>query len=158
MRLITACAATALVALATQTGAETYNVDGTGTGTAMTEAMPVHDGLVVIKANTMYDGFEGDNPDNPLASVTGPCFGDVLIDMGQVSGDGLCHYTDADGDQVVIRWVATGLTADGRTTGDWSVLGGSGKWMEASGGGTFNAGSDAAGAYSNMVTGEVTLP
>ncbi len=147
-----------LPALDTAGWAETYNANGTGHGKSMSTPMPLSEDLIVVQAHTMYDGFDSENPDNPLASVTGPCFGDIMIDKGAVSGDGLCHYTDAGGDTVVMKWTASGMTAEGRTTGDWMVMGGTGKWMGASGGGTFDAGTDAMDKYTNMVTGEVTLP
>jgi hypothetical protein len=131
------------------------DASGTGHGTSMSTPMPVSDGVVMINAQTMYEGFDGDGP---LANAKGPCFGGILIDKGAVSGHGLCHYTVESGDVAMIRWVAEGVTADGRTTGTWTVLGGSGAWDGATGGGAFNAGTDAAGAYTNMVTGEITMP
>ncbi len=156
MRTI-ALTAAGLAALATAGWAETYNVAGTGHGKSMSVPMPISEDLVVVHANTMYEGFEGEDPNSPLAGVKGPCFGSVMIDKGAVSGEGLCHYTDADGDMVLMTWTATGMAEGGRTTGDWEVTGGTGKWDGASGGGTFNAGTDAMEKYTNMVTGEVTL-
>ncbi|WP_343115717.1 hypothetical protein [Ostreiculturibacter nitratireducens] len=150
--------ATVLFALASPAVAETYDAGGTGHGTAMNEAMPVSEDLVVIHAVSQYDRFDTTDPDSPMSSLKGPCFGSLVIKAGQVSGDGNCHYADKDGDMVIMAWTAEGLSDDGRTMGSWSVVGGSGKWAEASGGGGFLAGEDAAGVYTNEITGEVMLP
>jgi hypothetical protein len=120
--------------------------------------MPVAEGFVVIRTATTYTGFDTDDPANPMAGLSGPCFGAVVVRAGEVSGGGVCHYTDGDGDVAVMDWAADGLSAEGRTEGDWSLVGGSGKWAEAAGAGRFDAGTDAAGAYTNTVTGEFTLP
>lgn len=138
--------------------AETYTVDGTGMGSDSNEVMPINDDLIVIKAASNYTGFETSNPDNPLATLKGPCFGSMVIEKGKVSGGGNCHYTDADGDVAIMTWTAEGMGADGKTMGSWRVSGGTGKWTEATGGGSFNAGTDASGTYSNQVTGELTMP
>jgi hypothetical protein len=131
------------------------DASGTGHGTSMSTAMPIAEGVVMVEAKTMYEGFDGDGP---LSTAKGPCFGAILIDKGAVSGGGLCHYTVESGDVAMVSWVAESMSADGRTMGTWSVLGGSGAWNGATGGGTFNAGTDGAGVYTNIVTGEITMP
>ena len=120
--------------------------------------MPLAEGLVVIHAATDYTGFEMANPGNPMASAAGPCFGSVVINGGRVTGGGHCAYTDADGDGWVAEWTADGVSEDGRTQGDWQIVAGTGKWQGATGGGRFDAGTDAAGTYTNNVTGSVTMP
>lgn len=148
-----------LAALVTASGAmaETVMVKGTGMGSSDSMQMPVSDGLVVVHNRTSYDGFDTEDPESPFASLSGSCFGATLVEAGAVSGSGNCHYTDADGDQAVMAWTATGMSEEGRVSGDWSVVGGTGKWAEASGGGTFDAGGEGAD-YTNMVTGEVEMP
>lgn len=136
--------------------AETITVNGTGTGTSMSEPMPVSEGVVALKIEAMYDGFDSDDPDTPLSGLKGPCFGAGLIDQGKVSGEGLCRYTDADDEVVLMKWIATGMSAEGRTTGDWEIMGGTGKWASASGGGTFDGGTTT-GSYTNNITGEITM-
>ncbi|MCG6882868.1 MAG: hypothetical protein LJE62_03830 [Silicimonas sp.] len=153
-RITTATAALCL--LAAPALADTYDVSGTGQGKATSTPMPISDDLVVVHATTEYTGFEG-AADNPMATLKGPCFGSVLVDKGNVSGGGHCQYTDADGEMAVISWEANGMSAEGRTMGSWALAGGSGKWATATGGGSFDAGTDAAGTYTNKVTGEVTL-
>lgn len=151
----TTIVAAALAAFVLPSAGLAFDASGTGVGTSNTQPMPIHDGLVVVHASTDYTGFETDNPDNALASAKGPCWGSMLIDKGAVSGGGLCHYTDADGDQVVMRWTPEEMV-DGRTKGSWEVVGGSGKWMAASGGGSFDSGTTD-GKYENHVTGEITM-
>ncbi|SMX38271.1 hypothetical protein [Maliponia aquimaris] len=145
-----------LVVFASPTLAETVSAKGVGHGASSTQAMPVSEGLVAVHVSTMYKHFETENPNNPFAAATGPCFGAILIDKGAVSGDGLCHYTDGDGDVAVIRWTAKGLSAEGRTQGEWMVKGGTGKWASITGGGTFDAGGQG-DDYTNVVDGELTL-
>ncbi|MGR3465033.1 hypothetical protein [Limimaricola sp.] len=137
--------------------AETITVEGVGKGTPNSMQMPVSEDLVVIHNQVEYDGFETTDPDSPFASLTGPCFGAALVEAGTVSGSGYCHYSDADGDMALMEWTVTGMGEEGRITGDWMVRGGTGKWAGASGGGSFDAGGEGA-EYTNMVTGEVTMP
>lgn len=151
-------AAAAVAGLAAAAGADTFDAAGTGQGSASSQAMPVADGLVVIHAVTDYTGFETADPDSPMATASGPCFGAVVVDGGRVSGGGDCVYTDADGDAWVTEWSADGIGDDGRTQGSWRIVGGTGKWDGATGGGRFDAGEDAAGAYTNNVTGAVSMP
>lgn len=148
--------AAAIVLFASPVLSETVNVSGTGYGEVMSTAMPVSEGTVVVHANTRYDRFEGENPDSPFNTATGPCFGAVLVDQGAVSGEGLCNYTDGDGDIAVIKWMATGMSAEGRTMGDWMVHGGTGKWASITGGGTFDSGGEGT-EYNNNITGEITM-
>lgn len=138
--------------------AGSFDAAATGKGTAENTPMPVAEGFVVIRTAATYTGFETVDPENPMAGLSGPCFGAVIVKAGAVSGGGACHYTDEDGEVVVMSWSADGVSAEGRTLGEWSIAGGSGKWAEATGGGRFDAGTDAAGAYTNVVTGAFTLP
>ena len=148
----------ALMSLAVPAVAGSIDVSGTGHGTATSTPMSVSDNLVVVHATTEYTGFDGENPDNPMTSFKGPCFGSVLIKAGVVSGGGNCQYTDGDGEMAVVSWTADGMSADGRTQGNWEIVGGSGKWAAATGGGRFDAGTDDQGVYTNKVTGEVSMP
>lgn len=143
----------AFLVFATPVLADTIQTNSVGHGSATSAVMPVTESLIAVHATSMYDRFEAEDADNPFASASGPCFGAILIDKGAVSGDGLCHYTDADGEVAVVRWVAKGMSAEGRTQGDWMLIGGTGKWATMSGGGAFDAGGD---PYTNNITGEVT--
>ncbi len=146
--------AATIVLFATPALSETINAASTGHGTSTSTAMPVSEGLVMVHAVSTYDRFDTEDPNSPFATAKGPCFGSILIDKGAVSGDGLCHYTDGDGDLVAMKWMAKGMSAEGRTLGEWMILGGTGKWDGASGGGDFDAGGD---PYTNNVTGEMIM-
>lgn len=135
---------------------ETMSITGMGHGTASSTPMPVSDSLIMVDVGSTYEGFETDDPMNPFASAAGPCFGSLLIDKGAVSGEGLCRYTDGDDEVAVVKWTATGMSAEGRTQGDWEILGGTGKWASMTGSGSFDAGGDG-DAYTNNITGEVTM-
>lgn len=153
-----AIATAALASVAAPGLAGSIDVSGTGHGTASSMPMQVSDDLVVVHANSEYTGFDGKNPDNPMATFKGPCFGSVLIKAGEVTGGGNCQYTDGEGEMAVVGWTADGMSADGRTQGTWELVGGSGKWAKAAGGGRFDAGTDEQGVYTNNVTGELTMP
>ena len=136
--------------------ADTLDAAGTGYGKSNNIIMPVSEALMIIQASTDYERFntaEG----NPMAGFSGPCFGSIMVNSGAVTGGGSCYYTDADGEVAIIRWNADGMSPDGRTQGSWSVIGGSGKWLGASGGGRFDAGENEATGYTNNVTGEIRL-
>lgn len=137
--------------------AGSIDASGIGKGSVQNEVIPVSEGLIVVHSNTTYDGFEGVGDGNPLADATGKCWGSTMIKAGAVSGGGLCHYTDGDGEIAIMSWSPEGVTQDGRTTGSWSVEGGTGKWASASGGGSFDSGVTD-GVYSNKVSGEFMLP
>ncbi|WP_089277356.1 hypothetical protein [Antarctobacter heliothermus] len=136
--------------------AETVNVSGVGHGSSTAVAMPASESLIVVHVTSSYDRFDTEDADNPFASATGPCFGAILVDKGVVSGEGLCHYTDANDDVAVIKWMANGMSAEGRTLGDWMVLGGTGRWASITGGGAFDAGGEG-DDYTNIINGKVTM-
>lgn len=121
----------------------------------MSEVMQVSDNLTVVRAASEYTGFETDVADNPMSSLSGECFGAILIKEGSVNGGGMCNYADADGDAVVMHWEPDSITENGRTQGTWMMVAGTGKWAEMSGSGRFDAGTDASGEYTNKITGEI---
>ena len=152
-------AAMALVAFgAAPALAETYPANGTGMGSVGSEQMPVRDDLILVHTQSSYDSFEMGQEDHPMSSLSGPCFGAAMVEAGAMSGQGYCHLTDADGDISAISWTGTGMDETGRTVGTWTVMGGTGKWDGATGGGEFDAGPTEDGGYTNEITGEVTLP
>ncbi|UWQ21172.1 hypothetical protein [Jannaschia sp. W003] len=134
-------------------------VSGTGHGQADNTMHAVAEGHMLVELRTIYDDFQLDDPANPMNGMTGPCFGAMEVKAGAVAGGGRCLYTDADGDMVSMQWTPSGLGADGAVTGDWSVTGGTGKWVEASGSGDFSSLTDpGTGRNVNTVSGTVTLP
>ena len=133
--------------------AQTFDASGVWTGTSASVTHAVSDDLVAVHINVTHDRLEPTSPDNPAADATGQCFGALLIQAGQASGSGNCHYVDGDGDMLITEWTAEGIDADGWTTGRWALIEGTGKWSGASGGGSYRAGPDAM----NEITGEMTL-
>ncbi len=150
-------AGAALAAFSAPAMAGMMDATSTGHGESMSEVMPVSEGLVVVKAATVYSGFEYEGGDGPFAGYTGPCFGSIVIKDGMVSGGGHCSYSNDDGLTSVVAWTAESVSADGRTQGTWELVGGTGKWATATGSGTFDAGADADGNYTNNVAGEVAF-
>ncbi len=144
----------ALIWFAAPAFAETVDATGTGYGKSNNTIMPVSQSLMIIQASTDYERFDTAEG-NPMAGFNGPCFGSIMVNSGAVTGGGSCYYTDADGEVAIVRWNADGMSADGRTQGSWSVIGGTGKWLGASGGGRFDAGENEATGYTNNVTGEI---
>ncbi|MDP5216747.1 hypothetical protein Q5Y75_05915 [Ruegeria sp. 2205SS24-7] len=138
--------------------AESFDAYGTGIAISTSVTTQVSEALIVVDVHTEYEKFDAVDPQNPLATVKGPCFGSIMIKSGQVSGGGVCNYTDQDGDMAILSWVPQGIGRDGLTIGIWSVEGGTGKWDGASGGGAFRAGTRDDGSYRNDVTGAITLP
>lgn len=147
-----------LAALGGTVSAGTYDAAATGHGTSASTQVPVADGFVLIHVVTDYERFETADAGHPMAGLSGPCFGAVMVREGAVSGGGTCHYTDPAGGSAVLAWTPDGMSEGGRMLGTWSIVGGTGRWAEATGEGRFDAGLDAAGAYTNLVTGELTLP
>lgn len=144
------------LALLLPVSAAAFDAKGTGTGTSTNEAVSVHEGLVLIKVSSIYDGFETDMANNVLATAKGPYCGTMIIDEGAASGGRACSYTDAEGEAMVISRTPSGFNDKGQTIRTGEVIGGTGKGTDASGGHEFAAGGEGAD-YTNMVTGEVNL-
>lgn len=157
MKFLTVALAACLATSGTAALAGSIDASGVGKGSNESEIMPVSDGLVVVRSNTTYVGFDDTGAGNPLAGATGNCWGSLMIKAGAVSGGGLCNYTDGDGDKAVMSWSSEKITPEGRNQGTWSVEGGTGKWAAASGGGAFDAG-ETDGVYTNKVSGEMIFP
>ena len=146
-----------LVVLPAPALAQTIDVTGVWIYTPQIEVHSVADDLTALHLSSVYDRFEPASTDFPIPDASGKCFGAMLIRAGQASGSGNCHIIDGDGDMYISDWIVEGMDADRRTTGRWTLIGGTGKFSGASGGGTFRSGQDVSGAYKNEVTGEMTL-
>ncbi len=148
----------AILAAATAAQADTMMTKGKGMGQAATQVVQVGEGHMIMGLNTTYATYEMESADDPMQGMSGPCFGAMEVMAGKVSGGGNCAFTHANGDMASIKWTATGMSPEGAITGDWEVTGGTGKWMGATGGGTFSSLTDqATGASENSVEGEVNL-
>lgn len=147
-----------IVLAATGAHAETMMTKGKGMGQAETQIMQMGEDHMIMHTNTAYSTYEMDSADDPMQGMSGPCFGAMEVMAGKVSGSGYCAFTHQNGDMASIHWSATGMSPEGAVTGEWHVTGGTGKWMGATGGGTFSSMTDqATGMSENTVEGEVTL-
>ena len=148
----------AIVAAASAAQADTMMTKGKGMGQSSQEVMALGENHMLIHTSTSYDTYQMDSADDPMQGMKGPCFGSMEVMAGKVAGGGHCAFTHMNGDMASIKWTATGMSPEGAVTGDWEVTGGTGKWMGATGGGTFSSMTDqATGASENTVEGEVTL-
>ena len=154
----TAIVAAALVAVPAA-AQQTFDAAGIGRGENASTVRPITDDRTVVIALTEYEPIEGLAAENPLAGLTGPCFGMFEIAGGAVEGGGYCTFDDPEGSRAIIRWTAEEAASPAEMGGSWTLLGGSGKWAGASGGGSFALTTDTdTGRFTNEVSGEVTMP
>ena len=97
------------------------------------ESFPLADGTT---ANRMtFTGFiRTDDPANPLGLASMTCSGTSIVrkDQTEVRSAGTCDSVDKDGDVAFYWW-----RHDEKTGGHWGFLGGTGKWTNVEGGGTY---------------------
>lgn len=86
-------------------------------------------------ANRMtFTGFmTADDPSNPLRLASMTCTGTAIVskDAKPIRSAGTCDSVDGDGDVAFYWWRADG------TAGRWGFMGGTGKWTNVDGGGTY---------------------
>ena len=149
-------AALLCLAASAVTAQTSYDVSGTSPGVSSSTYLALGDSHVFIDLNA-----EHTLPDNgtPLAGMTGSCIGYMEIALGQgADGQGVCTWTDAEGDMWFGPWTVTGMNAQQVATGRWISAGGTGKFAGMQGGGTFSSMTDpASGEVSLDVSGTVTL-
>ncbi|MSU89038.1 hypothetical protein GE300_05280 [Rhodobacteraceae bacterium 2CG4] len=139
--------------------AQSWTVDGVGKASDMSKVHQLSDSHMVIMNHSEYTEIADADPSNPLHGATGPCFGATEVKPPQVTGAGRCVFTASGGDMISIEWTATGMSEQGAITGDWQLVGGTGAFDGASGGGQFSSLSDNdAGEETNTIGGEITLP
>jgi len=126
------CGAALLIAgWAAPAPAAEYSGKGTVTYATSTEATELKDGSKLLRIR-----FKGvilaDDPKSSLHRALQDCSGTNLLNRkgDMQGGGGYCDMVDADGDIMWIDWRSHG------TGSDWSVIGGTGKYKAASGGGT----------------------
>jgi hypothetical protein len=166
---ILAAGAAALAFLAAPAAAEqSFDVAARALGDNTSTVHRVGDEHVLVWSLTEFDTLEADDPESPMAGLAGPCFGQLEIVGDDASGGGYCTWTDGDGDSYVARWSASAVGAEGEsapaslsasaTEGEWTVVGGTGKWEGASGGGSFRDHEDIeTGRRVRELRGQVTL-
>ncbi|WP_424940765.1 hypothetical protein [Aliiroseovarius sp. S253] len=116
-------------------GGASYDVSGTTVGKSENKYMPLGETHVFVDLKSMYTLPENGSP---LDGMTGECLGSMQIALGSgASGMGVCTWSDADGDTWFGPWNVTGMTPERASVGTWYVAGGTGKFANATGGGTF---------------------
>ena len=151
--------AAGLLAAAATAQAGTFPSGGVGTGTSRTVVETLGEGHMVMDVHDDYSEFSMENEGNPMSGMSGVCTGSVTVEAGAVTGAGSCEFTDTDGETALIDWTADGMAEDGAIMGQWMTAGGTGKWNDATGGGTFvNQADDLSGFVRNTIDGEITMP
>ncbi|WP_049645070.1 hypothetical protein [Candidatus Rhodobacter oscarellae] len=138
---------------------QVLDVSSVGTGMQKTQAHVIGEGHVILQALTEYQAFESADPNSPLSSLSGDCFGAIEIVVNQATGGGNCIFGDGDGNATATSWSVTGFGANGSLMGTWSYVGGTGTFTGITGGGTFDSVTDqATGMFSNQISGAAYLP
>lgn len=149
-----------IVFIAASTGAAAaggaYDISGSTVGTSESNLIPVSQTQIYMNLNSNYTLAD---TGTPLSGNVGNCTGFMDITVGKgASGQGVCVWADADGDQWFGPWSIHGMGADGATAGTWYVSGGTGKFAGATGGGSFSSKTDReTGASTLDVSGSVAL-
>jgi len=147
-----------LAAAATGAQAQAFISDGTASGQARMEVVEFGSDHRVVSSRIEYSKFEMAAETHPLNQMAGPCFGTMEIRGGAVEGNGVCVLDGLEGDRLLLGWVARRIDPRGRIAGYWTVNGGTGVWLQASGGGTFlSEVNEANGTATNTIKGAVTL-
>ncbi|MEP4294090.1 MAG: hypothetical protein ABJ358_19465, partial [Rhizobiaceae bacterium] len=143
----------AMTAMATPAMAgETISSAGVGKGTNQTSIEVISEGHMLMHTVSTYESFESSVANNPYGGTTGKCWGAVEIRVPNASGGGNCLFVNAAGDKNFNAWTVTGLGKDGALQGRWTAIGGTGKYKNITGGGTFNSLADRkTGTFVNTV-------
>jgi hypothetical protein len=135
-RMILPLAAT-IALVAGSVNAETrYDAKAQFSGKNQSVHHELMDGYMGIMGVNTVEQWTTEDPDNPQNGATGTCFGLFNITPDGDDANGYCSMTDRDGDKWASSWTLTGTNEDGSINYDWEMLGGSGKWKDATGGGT----------------------
>lgn len=146
------------IAASTQSHAKAFNSEGVATGQSDTEITEFGSDHLIMNTQVAYSKFEMEDPTNPMAMLSGPCFGVMELRGGAVEGSGVCVFDGLEGDRVLLGWNARRIDPRGRIHGYWTVNSGSGIWLQASGGGTFISNVNRTnGAATNTLKGAISL-
>jgi hypothetical protein len=86
-----------------------------------------------------------EDPKHPLNGASGDCDGACVIGADKKSVCmGSCTWVDRGGDIAFFTW-------DGADQGGWKLLGGSGKYKDATGEGTWKSGPMSAGGFGHNI-------
>jgi hypothetical protein len=127
-------------------------------GTSTPEVTALAEGHMVVHLVSAYENFEMSVPDHPYNGMTGKCFGSVEVRVPGANGGGNCVFSNDAGETSITAFAIKGMAADGAMVGSWSVIGGTGKFAGATGGGSFHSLTDnATGKFVNTVDGALVL-
>ena len=143
--------------LTTSVAGDTFDSSGTVANKDSTKMIPIDENQIVIKSDNQGT-ISTKNSANPINGATGSCSGTMLLSMGKLSGGGYCTYKDADGDTSIVSFTASGLNDKGGNSGRWMMVGGTGKYLGATGGGDYSAIPNEDRTESvNAISGEIRL-
>lgn len=155
-RYVTALPALALMATAAH--AATWDMTGSATGVSQRDVFPIAEGHMAMNLDTSVSAIALAD-DHPFMGMDGSCNASMVVQAPAASGSGICVYSNGNGDTAIISFEIAGLTAEGGLFGSWIAVGGTGAMSGVTGGGGYvNSATDDAGAFSQTVTGAITLP
>lgn len=153
------CASIILIAAGPALAATSYDAAAVATGTSASEVHALGESHVVMRLESAYESMNTMDPANPMAGMSGTCFGAVELIGMSASGGGNCVFSGDMGGMVALRWIAEGLGEGGAITGRWLVTGGSGAYAGMSGGGGFSSVTDPeTGQFENSIDGAIVMP
>ena len=117
--------------------AEEFDLSGVIESKNSHNVQPITESHIILLAS-MEETVVPDDATSPWQGATGPCGGAVEIKDGIISGQGFCTFTDTEDDKFVISWTAQAMNEKGGPMGVWELVGGSGKYAEASADGTYD--------------------
>jgi hypothetical protein len=98
------------------------------------------------------------DPSSPFRGLTGRCFGMTEFKGDEVvGGGGYCTYENADGDTYVSSWIPRTSPGPGKSAGEWTAVGGTGKFDGATGSGVYETVRIADDTRQRTLTGKITL-
>lgn len=113
---------------------------------------------IVVDAEGM--GYITEDRDSVMFGAGGPCYGIIEMQGDKLlQNTGYCVRTDPDGDQVRVDWTMEGFRDGLWGFGKWEIAGISGKWIDSSGGGSFEyRKGPREGLDINCFEGEIDVP
>jgi hypothetical protein len=98
------------------------------------------------------------DPSSPFRGLHGICFGMTEFQGDEVvGGSGYCTYKDAEGDTYVSTWIPRASPAPGKSAGEWTAVGGTGKFEGATGSGVYETVRVSGDTRQRTLTGKITL-
>jgi len=98
------------------------------------------------------------DPSTPFRGLSGRCFGMTEFKGDEVvGGSGYCTYKNAEGDTYVSSWIPTASPGPGKSAGEWTAVGGTGKFEGATGNGVYETVRIAGKTRQRTLTGKITL-